>query len=173
MQIYIPSGSLPTQQQLDDAQTSAVALSTLVQAFTLNLSAEQRTNSYRMGPRRYAYAKTAERIGQQYENAMPRQFVPTDFTGTINLIERLQTLKSIVAQLEEQLDDTLMAARIDAMTYTKQVHDSLKMANVINPAYDTPLRELDDFNARAAAEETTPASTTPTPDAATPPPPSV
>lgn len=172
MQIYIPTGSLPTQQQLDDAQTNAIALSTLVQAFTLNLSAEQRTNSYRMGARRYAYAKTAERIGQQYENAMPRQFVPADFTGTINLIERLQTLKSIVAQLEEQLDDTLMAARIDAMTYTKQVHDSLKMANVINPAYDTPLRELDDFNARAAAEETTPTSTTLAPDTATPPPPS-
>ncbi|MGL4362270.1 MAG: hypothetical protein ACRCSG_03195 [Cellulosilyticaceae bacterium] len=71
-----------------------------------------------------------------------------------------------------------MAARIDAMTYTKQVHDSLKITNTIEPAYDTPLRELDEFNARATAEDTTtpaaattstPPTTTPTPDTTTPP----
>ena len=159
MQIYIPSGALPTQQQLDDAKTAAVALSALVKPFTFSLSVEQRSNSYKMGARRYAYVKTAERVGQQYEDAMPRQFLSADFSGTVALIEKLQNIKSIIAQLDEQIDDTLMAARIDAMTYTKQVHDSLKMANTINPAYDTPLRELDDFNARATAEDTAPATT--------------
>lgn len=172
MQIYIPAGSLPTQQQLDNAQNAAAALSALIKPFTLSLSVEQRSNSYKMGPRRYAYVKTAERIGQQYEDAMPRQFVPADFSGTIALIEKLQNIKSIIAQLDEQIDDTLMAARIDAMTYTKQVHDSLKMANVINPSYDTPLRELDDFNARAAAEDTTTPAAPAANDNAAPTPPS-
>ncbi len=171
MQIYIPAGSLPTQQQLDDAKTTATALSVLVKQFTLSLSVEQRSNSYKMGPRRYAYVKTAERIGRQYEDAMPRQFVPANFSGTVGLIEQLQSLQALIAQLDEQIDDTLMAARIDAMTYTKQVHDSIKMANVINPSYDTPLRELDDFNARAAAEDTAPVTTNNTnTNNATPPP---
>ena len=153
MQIIIQPASVPTVQELNDTVTGLQALVNGVKDFSVSLSIEQRSSSYKMGAKRYAYAKTAERIAKQYINVMPRQFDDTHFTQNINLIDALQAIQLLIDQLGEQIDDTLMAARIDAMTYTKQVHDSLRLANTTDPSFDTPLRDLDDFNTRATAEE--------------------
>ena len=174
MGILLSPVSAPTGQQVIDIMGGLNTIVNLAKQFGLNLSVEQRSNSYKMGPRRYAYAKTAQRLSVQHIDVMPRQFNPADFTANVKLIEDLQMMQSLVDQINERIDDTLMAARIDAMTYTKQVHDSLRLANVTNPAYDTPLADLDEFNTRASAEDTsatgtpstTPAATTNTPPAA-------
>lgn len=171
MALIISPTNSPTAQQLTDLISNLQAVVNAAKQFGVNLSIEQRTSSYKMGAKRFSYAKTAERLSQQYVDVMPRQFDPANFTANISLIESLQTAQSLIDQLNERIDDTLMAARIDAMTNTKQVHDSLRMANNADPAYDTALRDLDEFNARASAEDTTPTTAAATPPATTATPP--
>jgi hypothetical protein len=153
MKILIDSANLPSEAVVENAIATAKQLVLTVKGFSWSLSMDERAGSYKMGPRRYAYAKTAERIGKQYENVMPRWFNPIDFAKAMAMIEQLQTLKAQLEQAHEAIDDTLMAFRIDAMTYTKQVHDSLKLANGVDQSYDTPLAELDEFQARASSED--------------------
>ncbi|MBL7784589.1 MAG: hypothetical protein JNM36_01650 [Chitinophagales bacterium] len=64
--------------------------------------------------------------------------------------------------LTESIDDTLMALGIDAMTFTKLVHDALKSRNGIDPSLDAAVQELDEFNFRAEREDKETAVDTPT-----------
>ncbi len=75
---------------------------------------------------------------------------------------RLPQIVAVLSDLGEMMGDTLMALGIDAMTYTKIVHDGLRNANQINPIYDEALRELDEYNKRAQAEEMEEANEAPT-----------
>lgn len=125
-----------------------------VREFSVSLTMEDRRKRRKMGPRRLAYATEAVRKGKQFENVMPRTFIAADFEQLLSLYKDVADLLGKVEELRESLDDTLMAIGIDAMTFTKLVHDGLRSANTLDPRFDTSLRELDGFNKRALEEET-------------------
>ena len=127
---------------------------TSVREFAVSLTMEDRKKRRKMGARRLAYATEAVRKGKQFESVMPRTFIAADFEQLLSLYKDVADLLGKVEELRESLDDTLMAIGIDAMTFTKLVHDGLRSANTLDPRFDTSLRELDGFNKRAIEEET-------------------
>lgn len=153
MKPYFQPANLPTAVDLTNWNAQLQQLLQLMQPYKFTLTKEERRGKRKMGPRRVAYALAAERLGTQHENVMPRQYNAADFTAVMAFHTGLNTLLSRVLQLKELADDTLMAAGIDAMTYTKVVHDGLRSANNLDPSFDAALQELDDFNARAQAED--------------------
>lgn len=158
MKTYLNPNALPTTQDIQVLRTQINQLISGFQTSATALSKDEKARSRKMGPRRLAYAIAANRIGTQHENVMLRQFNATDFQKVMIFYNDLANLTSVIAQLQELIDDTQMAAGIDAMTYTKVVHDGLRSANILDPQYDTPLQELDEFNKHATEED---ANTTP------------
>lgn len=153
MKTYLNPNALPTTQDIQALRTQIQQLIAGFQASATVLSTDERVRSRKIGPRRLAYAISAARIGNQHENVMPRQFNTVDFEKVMTFYNDLSNLTSVIAQLQELIDDTQMAAGIDAMIYTKVVHDGLRSANTLNPQFDTALQELDEFNKRATEED--------------------
>lgn len=153
MKPNLTPANLPSANDLATWNTNLQQLLAAIMPYKFTLSLDDRQGKRKMGVRRLAYAQSANRLGVQHESVMPRQFDPADFSAVMNYHTQLNAFLSRLTQLAEICDDTLMTAGIDAMTYTKVVHDALRSANALDPMYDEALRELDDFNARAQAEE--------------------
>ncbi|MDX1943596.1 MAG: hypothetical protein SFU99_23720 [Saprospiraceae bacterium] len=153
MKMYSNPEQLPSPEQLAQWQATLLALKQEMLPYIISLSMEERQGKRKMGPRRLAYAQNAERRGVLHEDVMPRMFYADNFSRTFAAHNEFSKIIAQNSEIHEMLDDTLMALGIDAMTYTKLVHDGLRSANIINPVLDEALRELDEFNKRAQAEE--------------------
>ncbi|MFN7118912.1 MAG: hypothetical protein ACK4TA_19090, partial [Saprospiraceae bacterium] len=121
--------------------------------YRVSLSIEERRYRRKMGARRVAYVQVGERLGEQYEQRMPRDFNSYHLHRVMQSHSGLSRVFSHVSEVNEILDDTLMALGIDAMALAKMVHDTLRTANQLDPSLDGALRELDEFYKRAQAEE--------------------
>lgn len=153
MKLYLNPDQLSYPDQFVQWQSQLQQLKSQLASIVISLSMEERQGRRKMGPRRLAYAQTAERRGVQHEAVMPRTFFAAHFSRIIWLHTEISKTLAQIEELHEMLDDTLMAVGIDAMTYTKVVHDGLRSANLLNPSLDAALKELDEFNKRAQAEE--------------------
>jgi hypothetical protein len=153
MKMYSKSEQLPSLEQIAQWQATLLNLKQEMQPYAISLSMEERQGKRKMGPRRLAYAQNAERRGVLHEAVMPRTFYANNFTHLIAIHNELNKLMAQNGDLQEMLDDTIMALGIDAMSYTKMVHDGLRSANLLNPNLDVALKELDEYNKRAQAEE--------------------
>lgn len=161
MKLYVKPEQLPSPEQIESWISTLQQLKYEMQPYAISLSLDERQGRRKMGPRRLAYAQNGERRGGQHEDVMPRTFYAMHFTQVIGGHHGYSKLMSVHGELGEMLSDTLMAIGIDAMTYTKVVHDGLRSANLLNPIYDDALRELDEYNKRAQAEAMEEAEDTP------------
>jgi hypothetical protein len=153
MKLQINLNQLPSVAQMDAWTVQVRGLKQDFTPYQVMLSMQDRQSSRKMGPRRTAYVEAAERAGVQYEQILPRTFVAADFTRVLEHRNKLLMLKNALVELLENIDDTIMAAGIDGMTYTQVVHNGIRSQNNVSPAYDTILHELDEFNARVTQEE--------------------
>lgn len=153
MKLYVKPDQVPSPEQVQNWMAILQQLKYEMQPYAVSLSLEERQGRRKMGARRLAYAQNGERRGTLHEEVMPRNFYAMHFTQVINGHQGFSTLLAIHSEIGEMMSDTLMAMGIDAMTYTKLVHDGLRSANQLNPIFDEALRELDEFNKRAQAEE--------------------
>jgi hypothetical protein len=153
MKTYFNVASLPTASDLSNWNAQLHGLLQLLQPAQVSLSLDERKRKRKMSIRRLAYAMAANRLAIQHETVMPRQFNPANFDALLEFHRQFNTFLSRALELNEICSDTLMAAGIDAMSYTKVVHDALRTANLLDPHYDEALRELDEFNEHVLAEE--------------------
>lgn len=155
MKFYVKPEQLPSPEQVQNWIATLLQLKYEIQPYAVSLSLDERQGRRKMGSRRVAYANNSQRRGTLHEDVMPRTFYAMHFTQVMGGggHEGFSTLVAVHNDLGEMVGDTLMALGIDAMTYTKVVHDGLRSANQINPIFDEALRELDEFNKRAQAEE--------------------
>lgn len=155
MRLYVKPDQLPSPEQVQSWIAILQQLKYEMQPYVVSLSLDERQGKRKMGSRRLAYAHNSERRGTLHEDVMPRTFYAMHFTQLMGGggHQGFSTLAAIHSEVGEMMGDTLMAMGIDAMTYTKVVHDSLRSANLMNPIFDEALRELDEFNKRAQAEE--------------------
>lgn len=160
MKKYFKVNELPPLTDIDGTITQVLDTIAFIKKYGVSLSIEERVNSRKMGPRRLAYARAAAIKGKQFESVLPRTFLASDFDAIMAFRAKLEELSSLGKELSELLDDTTMAAGIDAMTYTKLVHDGLKAVNYSNPAYDDVLAELNDFNRQIRQQDETEDATT-------------
>lgn len=129
MRLYAKTEQLPAPEQVQNWIATLQQLKQEMQPYVISLSLD--------------------------ENVMPRTFYAAHFTQVIGGggHQGFSTLVAVHSEVGEMMGDTLMTLGIDAMTYTKVVHDSLRSANLMNPIFDEALRELDEFNKSAQAEE--------------------
>lgn len=153
MKLYIDLNQMMNTSQFGGWQQMLRDFKQSLGFIKVSLSMEERRRSRKIGPRRLAYVHAAERRGVQHEEVMPRTFNAINFTNLIAFYTEMTKIQSQLNEIQEIIDDTLMAAGIDAMTLTKLVHDGLRSANLVDPSLDNALQELDEFNRRAQAEE--------------------
>lgn len=153
MKTYVNFDQLPTEEELKQLEKDMISIKQRVQKFKISLSLEERRFQRKMGNRRVAYVQVGERLSDQYEQRMPRDFEVSYITKLLGAHIGLRRFYSHLEEVQENTDDTLMAYGIDAMKLVKVVHDTLRTANKLDPSLDNALRELDEFYKRAQAEE--------------------
>lgn len=153
MKFHLDLNKLPLPEQLEQWKNELQNVKYGMQESKVSLSMEERQRSRKIGPRRLSYAQSSEHKGAQYEQVMPRQFNPYHMTRSLQHYLDMKRFKSFLQELQEIVDDNMVAAGIDAMTCTKVIHDSLRLANLTDPSLDSALQELDDYNRRAQAED--------------------
>lgn len=152
MKLYVDVNRLPSDEELVQLVADFLNFKYRLQNYRVSLSLDERRYRRKMGNRGVAYVGIGERLGEQHEQRMPRDFSAYNLTRITRSHSGFSRLFSHYEEGYEMLDDTLMALGIDAMTLTKLVHDSLRTANQLDPSLDTALRELDEFYKRAQAE---------------------
>ena len=153
MKKYFKVNELPSLTDIGARVAELLVILEFLKKIGISLSIDERVNSRKMGPRRLAYARAAAIKGKQFERVLPRTFLAADFDAIMAFRAKLEELSSLGKELSELLDDTTMAAGIDAMTYTKLVHDGLKAVNYSDPAYDDVLAELNEFNRQVRQQD--------------------
>lgn len=153
MKTYVNFDRLPSDEELKQLELDMISINQRLQRFKISLSLEERRFQRKMGNRRVAYVQVGERISDQYEQRMPRDFEVRNITEILRAHVGLRRFFSRMEEGYEMADDTLMAYGIDAMKLVKVVHDTLRTANKLDPSLDNALRELDEFYKRAQAEE--------------------
>ncbi len=153
MKTYVNFDQLPSEEELKQLEKDMISVKQRVQKFKISLSLEERRFQRKMGNRRVAYVQVGERLSDQYEQRMPRDFEVRNIAKILEAHIGLRRFFSHLEETHENTEDTLMAYGIDAMKLVKVVHDTLRTANKLDPSLDNALRELDEFYKRAQAEE--------------------
>lgn len=153
MKLYIDLSRIPSQEQFNQWIANMENMKTDFEHYKVSLSNDERQGKRKMGPRRIGYAQIAEQGSNQHIQVMPRNLDNYLFAQVMQFIDNLRRMRAVHRAFFEMIDDTLMAAGIDAMTLAKIVHDAIRIANKVDPSYDSILAELDDFHKRAQAEE--------------------
>lgn len=153
MKYHLNLDNLPTPEQQEQWKNDLQNVKYGMQPHKVSLSMEERLRSRKIGSRRLSYAHASDVKGGQYEQVMPRQFDPTRITKSLQHYHDMKRFSSFLQELQEIVYDNMVAAGIDAMTCTKIIHDSLRLANLTDPSLDSALQELDEYNRRAQAED--------------------
>lgn len=143
---------LPTPEEIAEWKLGVSGVVDKVKEGAMPLSKEDRSSFRKMGPHGLVYAITANRLGAQHIEHLPRSFNPVDFDNLLKAHADLSIVHSYVKQLDELLSDYIMALGIEAMVKTKVVHDALRTANYNIPELNAGLSELDEFNKRSSSD---------------------
>lgn len=153
MKKYVDINQLPSDEQLVQWLSEVQNLKQSLQQFRISLSTEERRFRRKMGARRVAYVQVGERLGGQHEQRLSREFDIYLLSRIVQVHQMYSRLFSHFEEMYEMMDDTLMAIGIDAVSYTRIIHETLRIANQLDPSLDTALEELDEFHKRAQSEE--------------------
>lgn len=135
----------------------------LIQAkmpFLITLSTDDRKRLYKMGDKRFAFVKNSLSAAQNNPNILPASFDINEFTNDYQLALQLSELLMRLQQLQEQVDDTVLAVGSDAMTNSLTVYEYVKTAAKKTPGLKSVAEQLGTLfkaikNKSAKAEPTT------------------
>jgi hypothetical protein len=94
--------------------------------FLLSLTVEERKKLRKMGPKSVAYVQQCLAGAIAFPNELKRNFDTPEFQKDVNLIANLLGVQVICQALLELIEDTMMAAGVDAMNASDEVYESLK-----------------------------------------------
>ena len=152
MELFISPGTAPTSQVMVDATGLVNQALGDLSSHLKSLNMDERRFMRKMGTQRFAYAKSAMSYSKMDEDILPRNINPQDFESLLRYFEQLGDLYRTLEKFKERIDDTMMAVGIDAMWYTKVVHDAYRTQAKFG-TYDDALNALDEYNARSQKEE--------------------
>lgn len=96
--------------------------------FLITLSATERRRLFKMGDKRLAFVQTSLNAAQSNPNILPASFDLSGFANDYRLATTLAEVEMLLSQLNEQVDDTLLAVGSEAMTSSLTVYDYVKTA---------------------------------------------
>ena len=127
-----------------DIQQIKAALETIQQKlpFLVNLSAEERRSLCKMGDKSLAFVNNSLNAAQTNRDILPASFDLDEFVRDYQLAVALTELLTGLRQLEEKVDDTLLAVGSEAMSSSLTVYDYVKTAAKKTPGLKTLAEQL-------------------------------
>jgi hypothetical protein len=118
--------------ELSNADQAAVlaAINTIRQKlpFLLDLTPEERRSLPRMGDKSRAFVTQALIVAEQNEDMLPRSFDVAEMRKDVELVQALEPILPALAQLEELIEDTYVAAGSEAYAVALAVYQYAKAA---------------------------------------------
>jgi len=113
-----------------DLQEIKQSIATIQQElpFLITLTATERRRLFKMGDRRLVFVQTSLNAAQSNQNILPASFDLNGFTNDYRLATTLTEVDMLLSQLNEQVDDTLLAVGSEAMASSLTVYDYVKTA---------------------------------------------
>lgn len=112
--------------------------------FAVNLTAEERKSGVRAGGDSLSFVKNAITAAQSNPEILPASFDTAAFQKDVVLFEALIPLATLAASVASQIDDTRMAAGMDAMQQAIQVYNYVKAAAKTTPGLKPTAEQLGD-----------------------------
>ena len=153
MENLIKPNGIPDPQSLEDALQMIRQAKNYFDNYFHYLNDDERQTLRKMANRRLAYATDAMSYSKLHIEILPRSFDPVEFESLLKFHNQLGEVHKTLQQFNEGIEDTLMAIGVDAMTYTKVVHDAMR-GNAKSGKFDEALRKLDSYNAKTLKKET-------------------
>ena len=142
-----------TPAQIAAINTAIASIKTNVN-FLINLTKDERKTLSKMGDDGFSYVTKALDYAQNNTTILPQNFVLAEAQKDLKLANDLRPILQQVAQLAEGLDDTIMAAGIEAKDFADKFYEIAKIQNKINtPGMDIIVDDLGVFYEKAQAEQ--------------------
>jgi hypothetical protein len=128
--------------QLGEAERQAVfaAIQTIRQKlpFLIDLTPEERRSLLKYGDKSRAFVEQALQVAEQNPDILPRTFDAGEMRNDVELFVALSSIHTAFAQLNELLDDTVLAVGSDAYAAALSVYQFARAAGK-GAALDTAL----------------------------------
>jgi len=127
-----------------DLQAIKAALTTIQQKmpFLVMLTIEERRRLYKMGDKSLAFVTNSLKAAQNNPQILPASFELSAYAQDCDLAGALTEILQQLHQLEEQVDDTLMAVGAEAMATSLSVYDYAKAAAKTQPGLKSVTEQL-------------------------------
>ena len=114
-----------------DAQAILDAIATIRQKlpFLIDLSTEDRRTLPRMGDKTRTFVERALEVASRNQGMLPRSFDIEEFRRDVALIRTMAPVATALGQLNELVDDTLVAVGSDAYVAGLLVYQAAKMSD--------------------------------------------
>lgn len=142
----MPYQNITASLSQNDIQEIKAALDTIQQKlpFLINLTADERRSLVKMGDKSLAFVNNSLNAAQANRNILPVSFDVEEFVRDYQLAVTLTELLTGLRQLEEKMDDTLMAVGSEAMSSSLTVYNYVKTAAKTTPGLKTVAEQLGD-----------------------------
>ena len=110
--------------------------------FLISIDAKVRTHERKMGDSSVQYVKLNLQGATSFPELIPGKIDVAEFGGDVNLINRLWEIRVPLASLLESIDDTMMAAGMDAMKTADLVYGYLKTGAKNDASVKTLVEEI-------------------------------
>lgn len=140
----MPSQNITATLSDADIQDIKAAFQTIQQKlpFLVNLTPDERRSLVKMGDKSLAFVNNSLSAAQTNRDILPANFDVEEFTRDYQLSLALTELLTGLRQLEEQMDDTLMAVGSEAMNSSLTVYNYVKTAAKSTPGLKRVAEQL-------------------------------
>lgn len=101
--------------------------------FLVNLTADERKSTFKVGPDRVSFVQNALTIAQANPSIFPASFSTVEFKNDVDLFFALTELQTLALSVASQIDDTRLAVGGEAMQEATQVYNYVKTAAKTTP----------------------------------------
>lgn len=140
----MPYQNIDASLSAENVQEIEAALEAIKQKlpFLITLTIEERRRLFKMGKARFSFVQDSLAIARANPEILPASFDLSAFERDLALAKELANLRLRVNQLNEQLDDTLIAVGSEALSSSLNVYDYLKTAAKQYPGLKGAIEEL-------------------------------
>lgn len=130
-----------SNQNLTDIKT-AIATIRANMPFLISLTADERRKRIKMGDKSLAFVRNSVSVTQNNPEVLPGNFSTAEFEKDYQLTVALTEILSLLEQLSEEVDDTLMAVGSESMASSLLVYDFVKAAAKHSPGLKSVADQL-------------------------------
>ncbi|UBF28113.1 hypothetical protein K9N68_09625 [Kovacikia minuta CCNUW1] len=130
-----------SDQNMSDIKT-AIATIRANMPFLISLTTDERRKRFKMGDKSLAFVSNSITVTQNNPEVLPGNFNAGEFEKDYNLTVSLTEVLSLLEQLSEQVDDTLMAVGSESMASSLLVYDFVKTAAKHSPGLKSVADQL-------------------------------